>query len=1159
MNTSELPTSVTSDPVIDRAFRTVLTRHVAVPLAFGLVTIVFFVGIIYYLLALSRWVENTEEIISDSNLLLQLLVDHETAVHGFVITGDEEFLEPFRVAERRVKPVIEKIQTSLGKGEKVQHGRLDSVYESYDQWLRYAYTLIDAKQQNRVTIERVSSRQGKRLTDQMRLLVAEFVGEAKMAKAARRNQAKMLVIVLSLAYLLISLLLSGLMAYGGRRQLRELSQTYSGLMRRQQEQTRALEHEAWLHAGESGVADCIIAQPSTLALAQSVLSFLTTYLGSRIGAVYLANNGESFSRIAECGFSRTMAAQEQTLAAGEGLVGQAANERTLLYVDDIKSGYFKVNSGLGEAEPAALVLLPLLEESQVIAVLELGFMRVLDLDLKERELLERVSDNLGTAFAAARYRQRLRDMLLNVQQLNDELQSQQEELRVANEELEGQSQLLEESHTRLEAQRTELEESNLALMQQRQALRNKNDTLLQTQQLLEEHARELERASRHKSEFIASMSHELRTPLNSQLILSQLLAENAQGNLTSEQVRNAKAVHTAGKDLLALINDVLDIAKIEVGKLEVRPSTTRLKDLLESLTAGFSLLAREKNLKFQIQVEPDVEPELFTDRQRLEQILRNLLTNAIKFTERGHIRLEVTAPDAGHIRFVVADTGIGISPEAMDYIFDPFRQVDSGSARKYGGTGLGLSISRQLATLLGGSISATSELGTGSRFVLDIPVTLAVNPPAEPAEPVDAVVSMPADRTAPPVRHVEDDRFMLEENEKTVLVIEDEVEFAKILYDLAHELNYQCLVATSAEEGLELALQFPLYAILLDMKLPDHSGMTILGQLKANPRLRHIPVHVISVEDRSEAALHMGAIGYLLKPASREQLREVFFNIERRVARNLRQVLVVENECEPERSLANLIAEPDIEVTCVSTGTQVLELLQQRTFDCLIVDFELADMKAETLLHNMSVADLGSFPPVVIYAQRNLTPAEEASLLRYSHSIVVKGARSPERLLDEVMLFLHKVETNLSSEHRQLLQAARSPRRALEGKKILLVDDDVRNVFSLTGALESRGASVEIARNGLEAVEKVKAVEDIDLVLMDMMMPEMDGYQAMAEIRKDPRFRKLPIIAVTARAMKDDQDRCLRAGANDYVAKPVDIDRLLSLIQVWLPKIKFSP
>ncbi|NPU94702.1 MAG: response regulator [Gammaproteobacteria bacterium] len=1157
MNTSELPTSVTNDPVSDRAFRTVLTRHVVVPLGFGMVTIIFFAVIIYYLLSLSRWVENTEEIVSDSNLLLQLLVDHETAVRGFVITGEEEFLEPYRQAERRVKPIIEKIQTSLDKGEKVQRGRLDSVYENYEQWLRYANTLIDMKRQNLTTAEIVNSRQGKRLTDQMRLLMAEFVTEAKMVKTGHRNQARMLVIVLSGAYFLISLLFSGLMAYGGRRQLRGLSQTYADLMRRQQEQTSALEQEAWLHAGESGVADCIIAQPSTLALAQSVLNFLTNYLGGRVGAVYLADNDDAFSRVADYGFSRAMASQEQTLAAGEGLVGQAANERTLMYLDDIKTSYFKVNSGLGEADPAALVLLPLLEEDRVIAVLELGFMRALD--LKERELLERVSDNLGTAFAAARYRQRLRDMLLNVQQLNDELQSQQEELRVANEELEGQSQLLEESHARLETQRAELEESNLALMQQRQALRSKNETLLQTQQLLEEHARELERASRHKSEFIASMSHELRTPLNSQLILSHLLAENAQGNLTPEQVRNAKAVYAAGKDLLALINDVLDIAKIEVGKLEVRPSTTMLKDLLESLTAGFSVLAQEKNLDFRIHVDPDVAPELFTDRQRLEQILRNLLTNAIKFTERGHVHLEVTASEGGHIRFIVVDTGIGISEEAMDYVFDPFRQVDSGNARKFGGTGLGLSISRQLAALLGGSISATSVPGSGSSFTLDIPVTLTVTPSADQPEPMDVYVSAPpVELIDPPLRHVEDDRFTLTENEKTVLVIEDEVEFAKILHDLAHELNYQCLVATSAEEGLELALQFPLYAILLDMKLPDHSGMTVLGQLKANARLRHIPVHVISVEDRSEAALRMGAIGYLLKPASHEQLREVFFNIERRVARNFRQVLVVENECEQDRSLANLIAETDIEVTCTSTGAQVIELLKQRTFDCLIVDFELADMKSETLLHAMSAADLGSFPPVVIYAQRNLTPEEEASLLRYSHSIVVKGARSPERLLDEVMLFLHKVETNLSGEHRQLLQAARSPKRALEGRKILLVDDDVRNVFALTSALESRSASVEIARNGLEAVDKVKTVEDIDLILMDMMMPEMDGYQAMTEIRKDSRFRKLPIIAVTAKAMKDDQDRCLRAGANDYVAKPVDIDRLLSLIQVWLPKLKFS-
>jgi CheY-like chemotaxis protein len=527
---------------------------------------------------------------------------------------------------------------------------------------------------------------------------------------------------------------------------------------------------------------------------------------------------------------------------------------------------------------------------------------------------------------------------------------------------------------------------------------------------------------------------------------------------------------------------------------------------------------------------------------------------------RGGVHLRVAAGERpGFVTFTVSDTGIGIDAQQIGQIFEPFYQVDSTSNRKFGGTGLGLSISRQLAELLGGSVAVSSEPNAGSHFTLSIPANFhAAAPEIENSVPpilADVVFKpTPVDPGQPVTLSFSDDRNTLLPDKKTILIIEDEPTFAGILYDLAREMNYQCLVATYAEEGFELARRYSTHAILLDMKLPDQSGMGLLAQLKDEPSTRHIPVHIISVEDRSEAALQMGAIGYLLKPASREQLRDMLLAIEARTARKMKYVLVAE-PVNQAQATAQLIADPDIEVTIANGGEHALALLQTHVFDCLILDIDLPDMSGEEVLQRLSSSELCSFPPVVVHTARALARDEEARLLHLSHSLIIKGARSPERLLDEVTLFLHKVETELSREQRGLMQQARSQEPALQARKILVVDDDVRNIFAVTSALESKGAQVEIGRNGLDALNKLRECDDIDLVLMDIMMPEMDGYEAIREIRQQPQFAKLPIIAVTARATRDDQEKCLRAGANDYIAKPVDMSRLIALIRAWLPAI----
>ncbi|KAF1007354.1 MAG: Sensory/regulatory protein RpfC [Pseudomonas fluorescens] len=617
------------------------------------------------------------------------------------------------------------------------------------------------------------------------------------------------------------------------------------------------------------------------------------------------------------------------------------------------------------------------------------------------------------------------------------------------------------------------------------------------------------------------MSHELRTPLNSSLILAKLLAENAEENLTDEQVKFAESIYSAGNDLLNLINDILDIAKVEAGKLEVRPENTSVARLMDGLRGMFEPLAADRQLGFTVEVLAGVPVALFTDRQRLEQILKNLLSNAIKFTETGSVSLSMAQVPGQGIAFTVRDSGIGIAPDQQESIFEAFRQADGTTNRRYGGTGLGLSISRDLAALLGGRIGVTSQPGQGSVFTLTLPEQY-VEPdeqssaiePQPPAPPVVAAVPVKVSPLpvvdAQQIPRFTDDRDKTPFSTRSILVVEDEPNFARILFDLAHELGYHCLVAHGADEGFDLAEQFAPDAILLDMRLPDHSGLTVLQRLKEHAQTCHIPVHVISVEDRVEAAMHMGAVGYAVKPTTREELKDVFARLEAKLTQKVKRVLLVEDDDLQRDSIARLIGDDDIEITAVGFAQEALDLLRTNIYDCMIIDLKLPDMLGNELLKRMSAEDICSFPPVIVYTGRNLTRDEEAELRKYSRSIIIKAARSPERLLDEVTLFLHQVESRLSHERQKMLKTARSRDKVFEGRKILLVDDDVRNIFALTSALEHKGAIVVIGRNGREAIEKLNEVDDIDLVLMDVMMPEMDGYEATALIRQDPRWRGNP-------------------------------------------------
>ncbi|RZL89291.1 MAG: response regulator, partial [Variovorax sp.] len=1154
-----------SQTAIDtKAFQRVLSRNVKLPLAAGLLGVVVFVALIFYLLSVIGWVEHTDQVTRNATEAQRLSVDLESGMRGYLITGEQRFLDPYEAAQSRIGAELSALRARVADNPS-QVARVDRIVALQSSWNSYAAELIALRRSGQPIADAVTGGRGKALSDSMRAEYTSFINTEQVLRFQRNKEANQTSLLVVGAYVLFTIVLTALLAYFGRRQLTQLSDSYQVALAEQTAHAEVLQHQAWLRSAQTELAADLVGQLSAQELGRKALAFFGRQIGSGVGALYVRDAQGRLRRAASYGFSAAAEASPQVFSATESLLGQAASERRTMLVEPVTADYLKVNSGLGETAPRAALLLPVTHEGQVNGVVELGLMH--KPNERASALLEAVAPSIGAAMSAARYREQLQDALAETQQLNEELQVQQEELRTANEELEEQSRVLRQSQATLENQQAELEQTNSQLSERTEALDQRNMALKRVQLDLEERAEELQRASRYKSEFLANMSHELRTPLNSALILSRLLGDNAQGNLTAEQVKFAESIYSSGNDLLVLINDILDIAKVEAGQLEVVPEQVALANMAESLRMTFTPLANDKKLAFRLDIAPDAPARLVTDRQRAEQILKNLLSNALKFTDRGEVRLQVSATPGGGARFAVSDSGIGIAPDQQDVIFEAFRQADGTTSRRYGGTGLGLSISRDLTRLLGGTLVVQSEPGRGSTFTLELPADIgtpletsgrrpqamapsraATSPAPAPAKPMSS-----PEVPAPDVPQFADDRALPAGASRRVLVIEDEPQFAHILFDLAHELGYRCLVAHGARDGFALAVEFVPDAILLDMRLPDSPGLGVLQQLKDEPRTRHIPVHVVSAQDQSEAAMHMGAIGYALKPATREQLKNVFGRLEEKLSQKVKQVLVVEDDALQRDSVIRLIADDDVAITAVGTGEEALALLRTRVFDCMVTDLKLPDLQGSELLQRMATEEIVSFPPVIVYTGRNLTRDEEAELLRYSRSIIIKGARSPERLLDEVTLFLHKVESSLSSERQTMLKTARGRDRVFEGRRILLVDDDVRNIFALTSALEQRGAVVEIGRNGIEALDKLHQVPDIDLVLMDVMMPEMDGLEATRRLRQDSRFQKLPVIAVTAKAMKDDQEQCIAAGASDYLAKPVDLDRLFSLLRVWMP------
>jgi len=906
----------------------------------------------------------------------------------------------------------------------------------------------------------------------------------------------------------------------------------------------------WLKTNLAKFSRMMQGQRDLVPVGEMLLSELAPLVNAQHGIVYVVEAGEGaihFRQLATYA-DPEVGAEPRRYALGEGIVGQAAADRQRLLLEDIPEELIHVRGGLVSARPRNVIALPVLYEGEVKAVIELASTH--QFTASHLAFLEQLTGSIGVVLNTIEATMRTEGLLKQSQQLAGELQTQQTELQQTNAELANKARLLAEQNAEVERKNQEIELARRAL---------------------EEKAAELALTSRYKSEFLANMSHELRTPLNSILILGQQLAENADHNLTARQVEFSKTIHSAGTDLLNLISDILDLSKIESGTVTVEVEDVSFAHLRETLERNFRHEADARKLAFTADFDQHLGRTMTTDSKRLMQVLKNLLSNALKFTEHGGVRLRVGAATGGWtidhpslsqaptvVEFSVSDTGIGIPPEKQRIIFEAFQQADAGTARRYGGTGLGLAISRELAHLLGGEIRLTSVPGKGSTFTLYLPLSYVGSAQSKSALPASASGSTDSAYQSTiilPVARAEelaDDREALEPQDTVLLVIEDDPHYAKVLLNLARDKGFKVIVAKSGTEALRLAREHKPTAISLDVFLPDMLGWTVLSELKRDPSTRHIPVQVLTVEEERQYGLERGAFSFMNKPLTTDGLEEALERIKQFARPRIRQLLVVEDDPAEQLSIGELLRSGDIEITAAGSGHEALTLMREHGFDCVVLDLKLPDISGFELLEAVQQDAQLRDTPIVVFTGRELSEEEAAELRKRAKSIVLKGVRSPERLLDETALFLHRVMSDLPPAKQQMIETLHRSDEPLRGKKVLVVDDDIRNIFALNSLLERHSMQVISANNGQEAIKLVDDTEDLSLVLMDIMMPEMDGYETMRRIRATPKFRTLPIIALTAKAMKGDREKCLEAGASDYVAKPVNTDQLLSLVRMWL-------
>ncbi|MCC5661547.1 response regulator [Nostoc sp. XA010] len=1168
---------------------------------------------------------HTYQVLSQLEGLNLQLTNAETGQRGYIITGEQRYLEPYNAAIQVLNQKVNELQR-LTADNPNQQNRLDILQPLLTERMAVMKDVIELRQSQGLEASQkaVLTDQGKQLMDNIQKVIQAMKNEenALLKQRSQRAQVAAQKTIASIVYSipLFSLILALIgfvltrhisvplkqvsdmaekMADGDllvslpdsdrQDEIGVLTRTFNQMIVNLQNTNKKNDEQNWLKSNLAEFTQMLQGHRNLETASRLILSNLAPLVGASQGVFYFM---DSIDNEPVLKLLSTYAYKERKNLAnqfrlGEGLVGQCALEKQRILLTEVPNDYIRISSGLGEAPPLNIIVLPILFETQVSAVIELAsFGSFSHLHLT---FLEQLSEILGVFLNNIASQLQTQQLLEESVALTEELQNQQEELQQSNQRLEQQAHELEESqflvkqsNEELQQLNEELEEKAELLEVQNREVARKNQEVERARQSLEQKAEQLELSSKYKSEFLANMSHELRTPLNSLLILARLLADNSLKNLTDKQVEYSRTIYSAGTDLLELINDILDLAKIESGTMSLDIEQIALVDLEKSLEQTFRQVAHNKELSFTIERDEKLPPTIYNDSKRLQQVLKNLLANAFKFTEQGGVKLQIgIATKAGEgdnsmIAFAVSDTGIGIPEEKQKVIFEAFQQADGTTSRKYGGTGLGLSISRELAQLLGGRIEIVSQPGQGSTFTLYLPRRHegkdknSLTP--SPSGPISSMRAASLIKEVPIVENrlttvdispspkvfvslpndIPDDREIIQPGDRILLIIEDDDKFARILLDMAREQGFKTVVALQSKQGLALAQQFKPDAIMLDIHMPEMDGWTVLDRLKHNPDTRHIPVHILSVDERKQRGLQLGAITYLQKPVSPEALTQVLTEIKGFIERQVKNLLIVEDDPVQAQSIIELIGNGDVHSTAVGTGAEALSILRSHHFDCMVLDLGLPDMSGFTLIEQIKQEPRLLKLPIIVYTGKELSRKEETQLRGLAETIIIKNVRSPERLLDETALFLHRVQANLPPPKRQILEQLHQNDPVLANRTILIVDDDLRNIFAVTSFLESYQMQVLFAENGRDGIEKLQTNPEINIVLMDIMMPEMDGYETTRAIRQQQQFRSLPIIALTAKAMPGDREKCIEAGASDYITKPIDTEQLLSLLRVWL-------
>lgn len=1154
----------------------------------------------------SRMLRESNHVISALDNTTSLIKDAETGQRGYLLTGDTRFLDPYNASKGKIETQLDELDAVFSKSPS-QSGNLKELKKSVDARITILdQNLEDKKQNNNVTNEQLFS--GKKHMDDIRRIVSLMQKEEEALLEKRTETmntfAKFtpwLIIFSSLLAIVITLLFYRKVAQdfdeksnlakelegknkesAGRLQaIEKVAQQISvgdyniigdeklaidlgnvaGPLNRMaknlQTNITTLEEKEWLSSSIAQLSDRMMGEKNIEVFASDVIDTITQLTGSNVAAVYVHQNDNSLHFAAGHAVSDDV---KKVLKVGEGIAGQAFKNRKTILVQHIAEDNTTISYATGNTKPKNIVAVAITRYNIPLGVIELGSTG--DYTPLQLEFLNSIAENVGIAFFAVQSRVKLQELLEETQAQAEELQTQHSELENINGELEAQSQKLLASEEELRVQQEELMQSNQELEERSSMLEEKNALIEQHNLDIQQKSLELEQSTKYKSEFLANMSHELRTPLNSILLLSKLMSDSE--DLDKQYVEYAEVMQHSGQGLLTLIDEILDLSKIEAGKMVLNIQDVPVKEIAKDMEMMFKPTATQKGLDLNIEVDSNAVEHIKTDKQRIEQILKNLLSNALKFTSTGSITLRVSGNQSKEkISFGVKDTGIGIPKDKQKMVFEAFQQADGSTQRKYGGTGLGLSISRELARLLGGKIELRSEEGVGSEFTLVVPVDAeqAQNAIAETVVVAETKTATPIPQVEQPERFitehipqpVPDDRDSVTDGDKVILIIEDDTDFAKILLKYTRSKNYKGIVAVRGDSGIELAQVYKPLAILLDIQLPVMDGWQVMEALKSNPVTKPIPVHMMSSLKMKQESLLKGAVDFINKPFALDQMQEIFRKLEHALNKSPKKVLIVEENEQHAKALSYFLSVHDINTDVSKTVSQSIDSLQNNDIDCVILDMGVPDKSAyETLETIKEIKGLEQLP-IIVFTGKNLSKGEEKRIKKYADSIVVKTAHSYQRILDEAGLFLHLVEEKNKPKHFDSKPGNFNElRNVLKEKTVLIADDDVRNIFSLTKALEVHGMKVISAMDGKEAMAALEKNPEIDVVLMDMMMPEMDGYETIREIRASSRFRGLPVLAVTAKAMMGDREKCIAVGASDFISKPVDIDQLISLLRVWL-------